>query len=173
MSRFSSPIHSAGPRLERMLLLASSGRVVDANLRWVDVEHSPRDGSVEHLPERLRRFEAVAVRQRHPPLGDLLRGQLGNAAAAEDGGCLAEQIAELLDRNRLDVVLCQVRLHEFRERERARDPTLAAHPLKLALERIERVLLGSEAAALNALRVATASPVAVRPQPLAAGTATG
>jgi hypothetical protein len=156
------------PRFERMLLLAAPRRVVDADLGRVDVDHSPGHSAVEHLPQRLRCLEAVAGRERHPPLGDLLRGQLPDAAIAEDGDCLAEQVAELLDRHRLHVVLRQVRLDELGEREPARDPPLTSKPLELALERVTRVPLRGKPATLDALGVAPACAEAIRPQPLAA-----
>jgi len=54
------------PRLERMLLIPSPHRIVDADLRRVDVNHSPRHGSLEHLPKRLGRLEAVASESRPP-----------------------------------------------------------------------------------------------------------
>src|SRR5712691_378357 len=79
--------------------------------------------------------------------------QLTNPPIAEYGRCLAEQVAELRNRHRLDVVLRQVRLDELGERERARDPTLATHPIELTLERVPRVprvLLAGESAPLNA-----------------------
>jgi len=43
------------------------------------------------------------------------------------------------------------------------DPPLPPKPLKLALERVTRILLGSESAALNALGFAPTGPVAIRP----------
>jgi hypothetical protein len=146
-----------------MLLLPASRRVVDADLRGIDVDHSPRDGSLQHLPERLGCFEAIAGRERHPPLGDLLRGQLADAALPEDGGCLAEEVAQLLDRHRLDVVLGKVRLDQLVERESARDARLPSESLELALERLPCIVLRGEPAPLNALGVAPAGPVAIRP----------
>jgi hypothetical protein len=151
-----------------MLLLPPPYRVVDADLRRIDVDHPPRHRAVKHLPQRLCRFEAVAGREPHPPRSDLLGGQLANPSIAEHGRCLAEQVAELLDRHRLDVVLRQVRLDELGEGERARDPTLAPHPIELTLERVPRVLLAGESATLNALGATAARPVTVRPQRLAA-----
>jgi hypothetical protein len=46
-------------------------------------------------------------------------------------------------------MLCDVRLDDLGERERARDPTLATHPLELALQRIASILLGRESATLK------------------------
>ena len=48
------------PGLERMLLLTPPHRVVDADLRRIDIDHPPRHGPVKDLPERLGCFEAVA-----------------------------------------------------------------------------------------------------------------
>jgi hypothetical protein len=72
---------------------------------------------VEHLPKCLGRLEAIARGQLHPPGGDLLRRQLPDLAITENGGCPAEEVAELLDRHRLHIVLCEVRLYELRKRE--------------------------------------------------------
>jgi hypothetical protein len=116
---------------------------------------------VEDLPQCLGCFEAVAGRERHPPLGDLLRGQLADLPIAEHRRGLAEQVAELLDRHRLHAVLCKVRLHELGEREPPRDPSLPSKPLELTLERVTRVLLRNEAAPLNTLRAAPAGPEAI------------
>ena len=149
-----------------MLLLPPSHWVVDADLGRIEVDHSPRHRPVENLPERLRCLESVAGREIHPPGGDLLRGQLTNLPITEHRGRLAEQIAELLDRHRLHVMLSQIRLDELRQRQPARDPALAPHPLELAIERIARVLLAREPATLHSLRVSATGPVAERPQPL-------
>jgi hypothetical protein len=67
-----------GPRLERALLPAPRRRIVHAELRRVDVDHPPVDRTREHLPERLRRVEAVAGRERDPPGGDLLRPEFAD-----------------------------------------------------------------------------------------------
>ena len=98
----------------------------DADLRGIDVDHSPGDRSLQYLPERLGCFEAVARRERHPPLGDLLRGQLSDLAITEHRCRFAEEVAELLDRHRLDVVLRQVGLDKLGEREPPRDPLLSS-----------------------------------------------
>src|SRR5919197_5020621 len=63
------------PRLERMLLFPTPDGVVDADLGQVDVDHPPRDRSMEDLAEGLGSLEAVARREPHPPSGDLLRCQ--------------------------------------------------------------------------------------------------
>jgi hypothetical protein len=151
------------PRLERMLLLSASRRVVDADLRGIDVDHSPGDRSLQHLPERLGRLEAVPGRERHPPLGDLLWGQLTDAPVTGHRGRLAQQIAQLLDRHRLDVVLRQVCLDQLVERQSPRDARLPSEPLELALERVTRVGLRGVPAPLNTLGVTAASSVAIRP----------
>src|SRR6266540_3444328 len=153
-----------------MLLFAPPHRIVDTDLGRVEIDHPPRDGAMEHLPQRLGCFKAVTGRERHPPLRDLLRRQLPDAAITEHRGRLAEQIAELLDRHRLRVVLREVRLHEFGEREPACDASLTSQ--QLALECITRILLRGKPAPLDPLRVAAAGPEAIRPQPLTAGSAT-
>lgn len=73
-----------------MLLFAARGRVVDADLGRVGVEHPPDDGTVEDLSDGLGGFEAVAAGEVHPPLGDFLRGQFADAAIAEHGDRFAE-----------------------------------------------------------------------------------
>jgi hypothetical protein len=108
-----------------MLLFAAAHWIVDADLGRIDVEHPPRHRPVEHLAERLRRFEALARREAHPPLGDLLRVQLADLPVTEDRCRFAEQGAELLDRHRLDVVLHEIRLDKLVERESSCDPLLA------------------------------------------------
>src|SRR5712691_7154291 len=97
-----------------------------------------------------------------------MRRQLADLSIAEHRSRLAEQVAELLDRDRLDVVLRQVGLDELGEREPTHDPSLPPKPLELTLECVTRVLLGGEPATLDALGVAAACPVTVRPQPFTA-----
>ncbi|TML07442.1 MAG: hypothetical protein E6G38_08905 [Actinobacteria bacterium] len=138
------------PGLERVLLIPARCWVVDADLGRVEVEHSPDNGAVEHLSDGLCRLESVTARKVHPPFGDLLRGQLADTSLTEDRGRLAEQPAQLLDRHRLHVVLGEVNVYEFREGEAARDPLLAADSVAFTVERVDCVLLGDEAAALNA-----------------------
>src|SRR6266508_2176662 len=115
-----------------MQLLTPPHRILDTDLGRVEIDHPARDGALDHLPQRRGCFKAVTGRERHPPLRDLLRRQLTDAAITEHRGRLAEQIAELLDRHRLRVVLREVRLHEFGEREPACDASLTSQPLELA-----------------------------------------
>jgi len=90
------------------LLGVASLRVVDAGFSRVDVDHSPDDGSSQHLPQRLRRLEAMARRNRHPPRRNLLRAKLRQPTRAECLDGLREQPAQLLDRLRLTIVLSEV-----------------------------------------------------------------
>src|SRR5207253_492775 len=85
----------------------------------------------------------------HPPFGDLLRGQLADLSIAEYRRRLAQQVAELLDRDRLDVVLGEVGLDELGEREPPCDPPFSPKPLELALERLTSVLLSGPTVALE------------------------
>jgi hypothetical protein len=78
------------PRLERTLLSAPRRRVVYADLRRVVVDHPPDHRPREHLPQRLRRVEAVAGRERDPPRGDLLRPDLADRSLPEDSNRLPE-----------------------------------------------------------------------------------
>src|SRR5207248_8881006 len=116
--------------------------------------------------------EAIARREVHPPGGYLLRCQLADAPVAEHRCRLAEQVAKLLDRHRLHIVLGQVRLDELGKRQPSCDPAIPSKPLELALARIARILLRGEPAPLDAPRVAPAGPIAVRPQPRTASPAT-
>ena len=77
------------PRLERALLPAPRRGIVDAELRRVDVDHPPDNRPREHLPQRLRRVEAVAQRG-DPPGGDLLRPDVPDRPLAEDRDGLCE-----------------------------------------------------------------------------------
>ena len=103
------------PGLERALLGASPLRVLDALLGRVDVEHPPHDRSGEHLPQRLRRLEPVAGRDRHPPGGDLDRAELVEPIA-EDRDRALEQEAKLRERHRRGLVLGEVLVDELGER---------------------------------------------------------
>jgi len=133
----------------------------DALLGRVDVEHAPDDCAREHLAQRLRRFEAVAGRDRHPPGCDLGRPQLVEPVLTKGCDRAREQPAELLERHRGGFVLGEVLLAEG---ERPGEPVPAPQPLKRALEGGPRVLLAREAAALDSLRTASGGPIAVRPQ---------
>jgi hypothetical protein len=76
----------------------------------------------------------------------------------------SEQPARLLDRHWFNVMLREVRLHQFGDREGSRDSLLPSHPFQLALQSFRRVPLGSEPATLHPLGVSAANPVSVRPQ---------
>ena len=78
-----------------------------------------------------------------------MRGQLADPPLTEDGGRFAEQPAQLLDRHRLHVVLREVNVDELREGEASRDPLLAADPVELTVQRVDRVLLAGEATTLD------------------------
>lgn len=84
------------------------------------VSSSPQsDGAGEDLAQRLAGFEAMPGGDRHAPRGDLLRAQLADRHVAERGDRLARQPWQLAQRRRLDVVLGEVLVDEFGERERA------------------------------------------------------
>jgi hypothetical protein len=139
-------------------------------LRWVDVEHSPHDRSGEHLPKRLRRFEAVAGRHRHPPGRDLDRVEFVQVMAAEGSHGAREQEAQLLERHRRDLVLGEVLVDELGEGGPSSHPTLPPELLQRSLECRSRVGLDSEAAALHAPRVASSSSEPVGPEAIPIGT---
>jgi hypothetical protein len=90
----------------------------------------------------------VAGGDRHPPGGDLLRAKLRKAAAAEGTERLGEQPAELLDRLRFRVVLGDVLLDEFLQRQRTADAFLSTEMFELPFECFRRVTLGEEASPL-------------------------
>jgi len=69
--------------------------VLNAQLGGIDVEHPPEDGAPQHLPQRLRCFEAVSRTDRHPPGGDLMWLQLVEPPLAEGGDRMGEQPAQL------------------------------------------------------------------------------
>jgi hypothetical protein len=197
MSRFSSANHSArakprcgreddhravagrqirgdrlelGPRLERALLPAPRRRVVDAALGRVDVDHAPTHCSLEHLTQRLGGVEPVARRERDPPGGDLLRSQLADWSLAEHGDRLPEQPTQLLDRHSVDVMLREIRLHQFADRQGARDSPLALQTFQLPLQSLGRVTFRRKSASLYSLRAPTAHSVTERPERLPAPT---
>ena len=101
------------PRLERTLLRSPALRIIDAVLGRIDVDHSPFDGARQHLPERSGCLESMSGRDRHPPVGDLLRTQLADPQPAERGDGLREQPAQLLDRLWLRLVLSEILIDEF------------------------------------------------------------
>jgi hypothetical protein len=77
-----------------------------------------------------------------------------------------EQEAELRERHRRDLVLSEVLVDELGEGRPPRHPALAPETLQHALERRPRVLLGPEATALHALRVAPSGSVPIGPETL-------
>jgi hypothetical protein len=93
------------PRFERSFLGAPSLGVIDAVLRWIDVDHPPCDRPCEYLAECLCCLEAVPRRDRHSPGSDLLRAQLAELELAKRARRLREQPTKLLDRLWLGVVL--------------------------------------------------------------------
>jgi hypothetical protein len=107
------------PWLERPLLGAPPLRVIDTVLGRVDVDHPPLDSATQHLPKRLRRFEAMPGRDRHPPSRDLLRTQLSQTLIAELADRFRQEPTQLLYRLRLRVVLGQVLIDKRGECQRA------------------------------------------------------
>jgi hypothetical protein len=61
------------------------------------VDQLPGDGPIQHLPERLGRFEAMPFRNSKPPGTNLLGRELNEPHVTEFGGGLPEQPAELRD----------------------------------------------------------------------------
>jgi hypothetical protein len=118
-----------------------------------------------HLPQGLRRFESVPFRNRESECADLLGGELSEAHLTERGGRLAEQPAELCDRDALTLVRVQVLLYPLAERHRHR-AAAGQEPGKLVLKRPLRVSFGAEPAHLHSRRTAPCDPIPVRPQRL-------
>jgi hypothetical protein len=193
MSRHSSASHSAGrkpsgsgedhhrpvtgrelrrdgiefrPGLKRALFPAPRRRVIHAELRRVGLDHPPEHRPREHLAKGLSRVEAIPGREPDPPRGDLLRPDLADWSLPESSNRLPQQPTQLLNRHRLNIVLYQVSLHEFGQRQRLCESPLPPQPIQLTLQRLRRVPLRHEPATLYPLRAAAATPVAVRPQRL-------
>ena len=82
------------PGVERPLLPAAPSGIRHA-LGGVVVDQLPVDRSIQHLPQRLGRFEAVPFRNGQPPRGDLVRRELSETHLAQRGGRLPEQQAKL------------------------------------------------------------------------------
>jgi hypothetical protein len=139
------------PRFERPLLGPPPLWVVDPVLCWVDVDHPPYDSPREHLPQRVRRLEAVTGRDRHPPGRDLLRAKLWQPAGAERLDRFRQQPVQFLDRLRLSVVLSQVLVDKLDERQRAAAASFTAQALERPLEGLARVPLGRETSPLHTL----------------------
>jgi hypothetical protein len=129
----------------------AAASVIHAELRRVDVDHPPEHRTREHLPQRLGGVEPVARRERDPPGGNLLRAQLADGSVAEDGHRLTQQPAQLLDRHCVNVVLLEVRLYQFGERQGSRDSLLPSQELQLSLQSLRRVPLGESVATASSL----------------------
>ena len=138
------------PRFERPLLGPPPLGIVDSLFGRVDVDHPPDDAACEHLPQRLRRLEAVAGRDRHSPSRDLLRAELAEATLAEGAERLVEQPTQFLGCLRLCLVLGEVLIDELAQRDRAAETGVSAKAFERPLEGIRRVTLGSESAPLDA-----------------------
>jgi hypothetical protein len=81
------------PGNERPLLPAAPARIRHPALGRVVVDQLPRNRPVQHLPERLGRFEAMPFRNGKPPRTDVLRRELSKAHFTQLGGRLPEQPA--------------------------------------------------------------------------------
>ena len=109
------------PRVERPFLLRSPQRVRNTPLRRVGVEQPPGDGTAEHLPQRLRRLEAVPFRDRQTPRVHVLRREIREPLSPRACAvALPEQPAQLRDRHRLRLMHLQVLLDQLAERHRRR-----------------------------------------------------
>src|SRR5437867_11810013 len=60
-------------RFERPLLPAAPARIRHPTLGRVLVDQIPGNRPIQHLPQRLRRLEAMPLRNRQPPRTDPLR----------------------------------------------------------------------------------------------------
>src|SRR5262249_18800120 len=103
-------------------------------------------------------------RNGHPPRRDLDRIELVEAVVAKGLHCAGEEEAQFRERHRRDLVLCEGLVDEPRECQPSPDPALSAELLQAPFHPRPRVRLASEAAALHALGVASASSVAVGPE---------
>jgi len=100
-------------------------RVLDPELGRVDVEQSPANRPREHLAERLRCFEPVPGRDRHPPRRDRRRAELGEPPLAEHAHRLRERPAQLLGCLRFALVLGEIDIDELGQRRRLHQALLA------------------------------------------------
>ena len=131
----------------------------------LSVDQLPRDRPIQHLPERLGRFEAVTFWDGKPPRTDLLRRELAKAHFAQLGRGLPEQPAELRDRDAFTLMCIQVLLDPLAERQRRR--TAAGHkPRQLVLKRPQRLSPSAEPAHLQSRRTAACDAIPVGPQRL-------
>src|SRR6266540_6894639 len=105
------------------------------------VDASPADGASQHLPERLRRQEAMPGGDNHPPGRDLGRAKMADSTVAESAKRLREEPVELLDRLRLAVVLSEVNLDELAQLRRLDQALLTPKPPERPSERLGRRLL--------------------------------
>jgi hypothetical protein len=152
------------PGVERALFAAAPSRIRHA-FGGVVVDQLPGDRSIQHLPQRLGRFEAVPFRNDEPPCGDLVRRELSETHLAKRGGRLPEQPAKLRDRDAFTLVRAQVLLDPLGERQRLGTAT-GHEPSQLVLKRPLRLGLSAEPAHLPSRRTTTCDPIPVRPQRL-------
>jgi hypothetical protein len=96
------------PRLERPLFPAAPARVGHPALGRVLVDQLPRDRPIQYLPQCLRRFEAMPLRNRQPPRTHLLGRELDETHSTQFGGRLPEQPAQLRDSDAFTLMRVQV-----------------------------------------------------------------
>jgi hypothetical protein len=89
--------------------------------------------------------------------------KLRQPTMAESLDRLREQPAQFRDRLRLAVVLSQVLVDQFAERQRAAAPPITPHSLERPLEPLARVPLGRRTTPLNTPRATAADAIAKRP----------
>jgi hypothetical protein len=123
-------------------------------------------GTVQHLPQRLRRLEAVPFRNGQPPCVHLLGKELRQPDLAKHGRGFPKQPAQLRDHDRLRLVHLQILLNEFAERHRSAAPC-GTQPLDHLLKRLLCPSATGEPTDLRPHRPATLEPIAVRPKCLA------
>ena len=108
------------PGLERPLLPAAPAGIRHSTLGRVLLDQLPGDRPVQHLPQRLRRLEAVPFGNGEPPREDLLGRKLGKPHVTQLGGRLPKQPAQLRDRDAFTLMRVQVLLDPLAERQRRR-----------------------------------------------------
>jgi hypothetical protein len=107
----------------------------------------------------------VPFRNSEPPCANLLRAELREAHLTQRGGRLAEQPAELRDRDALTLMRVQVLRDPLAERHRRR-AAARQEPGQLVLKCPLRLSPGAEPTHLQPRRTAPRDPIAVRPQRL-------
>src|SRR5262245_13909959 len=159
------PLTGSAARTRTAAAPRSAGRDSAALLGRVLLDQLPRHRPIQHLPQRLRRLEAMPLRNLEAPRTHLLCRELDKTRSTQLRGRLPEQPAQLRDGDAFTLMRRQVLLDPLPERDRRR--TAAGHePGQLVLKRPLRLRPTAEPAHLQSCRPATGDPIPVCPQRL-------